>query len=103
MKKSIIWDVLVFAPSFTPMNIVFQYCSPLTMSNAYRKLEYKNIFRGLIYLEPPMADGGTRIRDGGTRINKGHTNINMKGVDQGIRRVGFSIIKKYTKTKQNSS
>ena len=29
MKKSIIQDVLVFAPSFTSLNIVFQYCSPL--------------------------------------------------------------------------
>ena len=33
MQKSIIWDVLVFAPSFTPLNIVFQYCSPLKRNN----------------------------------------------------------------------
>ena len=31
-KKSIIYNVLVFAPSFTPLNFVFQYCSPLTFS-----------------------------------------------------------------------
>ena len=32
MKKSTIRNVLVFAPSFTPLNIVFQYCSPLKLN-----------------------------------------------------------------------